>query len=111
MHMSFRMRYSFKIILTLATLLFACGQKTKPLGDRAIIDLNLIDSVTLERYQGVNDSIPNKSVKLTDLQAEAIVDEWNNSTEKGICKFGVRFQMTVYLTDKKTRHFRINGQT
>ncbi|HTH56712.1 MAG TPA: hypothetical protein VL728_11755 [Cyclobacteriaceae bacterium] len=105
------MRYTFKIILTLVTVgLFACGRSPKSLGDKAAIDLSLVDSVTIKKWDR-NDSITNVPVKLTTLQVKAIVDKWNESTGKGMCKYLPTFEMTIYLTDKKTRNFRINART
>jgi hypothetical protein len=106
------MRYSFKIILTFVAIgLLACGQNSKSTGDKVILDLNVVDSLTIKRHQDINHTIVHKPIKLTGSQTKKIIDKWNSSTGTGLCKFFPVFEMTVYLNDKKTRNFRINAQS
>lgn len=103
------MKYLIRIILSLLTIgLFSCSQNSKLLEEKASIDISLVDSVIVMKPNR-NDSTTNIPIRLSRFQIKTFVDKWNESKGIGMCKYMPTYVITIYLTDKKTRDFRING--
>jgi len=100
-----------KILLALiAAGLFACGGNSKASQDKATIDLNAVDSITIKRHKDINHTVVHRPIKLTKSQVKIIVDKWNNASSTGLCIFLPVFEMAVYLKGDQTRQFRINAR-
>lgn len=100
-------------ILTLGFFLSisSCGQtNTKNVIEKSTVNFDDVERIEIinNPLRGTNEKIELK--ELTNDQVKVMVDKWNNSKSKGLCKFGLRYWLFVTFKDESKRSFRANGQ-
>lgn len=92
--------------------LTSCGQtNTKNSNDKMNIKFEEVQRIEMKNNPigQLNEKIELK--ELTKEQAKILVDKWNNSKFKGLCKFGLQYWLFVTMKDGSKRTFRANGQS
>ena len=101
-------------ILTLGLFLSlaSCGQtNTKNVIEKSTVNFEDVDRIEIKNNPFGQTSEKIELKELTNDQAKLLVDRWNNSKSKGLCKFGLQYWLFVTLKDGTKRTFRANGQS
>jgi hypothetical protein len=99
------------ILINLLISLLVVGQTKTKMTHQIKIDLSSIDRAEMQKYtKPIEDStIGAVSRQLNSEQIKSFVEEWNNATYLGLCKFKLLYRIDLYLKDGTKRTFQINA--
>lgn len=91
--------------------LTACGQtKNKSANDKVSIDFDRIDRIEISERSTPNDTIDVVVKVLTSAQVKDFSNKWNQTDNSELRKNLPTYNLTAYLKNGATRHFRVNGK-
>jgi hypothetical protein len=90
---------------------FIFGQTKQKITHMTLLDFSSIDHAEICKYTKpiIDSTIGAIHRQLNSEQIKNFVDEWNNSTYIGVCKFKPKYRIDIYLKDGTKRTFQING--
>lgn len=91
--------------LIIILLCIGCSSPKKGIIHKNIIDLDLVDYVSIKKELYATDSI----YFLTKNEIKSLTDEWNKSEFKGMYKMIPKYWIRVHLKNDSIRSFRVNG--
>jgi len=97
--------------IAISSIVYGCNQDVKSFIDKKTLDIASIDSITIKRHQDLNHTVVHQPKKLNAFQIKLLANKWNTAIGKGPCIYIPTFEMIAYLSNGKTRSFRINSSS
>lgn len=104
-------KLTLTLTLLLTVFLTACGQtKRKSTNEKSPFDFDRIDHIEISKHSTPPDSTNYPLKVLTKEQVKSFSEKWNQADKSELRKYLPSYNLTVYLRNGATRHFRIGGK-